>query len=415
MLECGSLSPASTFTARRCLQSRSQVTQLTRLSTAQLVGNPHILRPTLRDYDPRPAAGPLTFVPPPPSFSRSLVLPSIDPPTLNPLSTSNGQFSLSLRGVRKTLIRLTGPISGLGGPTEDLIRLIECELLGWLNARGLSSDFHSTPTILDPTPFPSSALPDSPFPSTPEPTLTELSRTPSSLLWALPDPHARFLTHVLARYYALPSFSKPRSPTDPTRVTWILRPQIIRPRPGVGADTPPMTEVERSGSEMESSEVGSSEVESGSESGWEEVGAWEEELDGTREESSEGGTDDEASSGTEDLAASIESLPARVATEGASTPRAAMGEFGTPRAVGTEFGTPRAAPAFRTVLREEGMRTPVPRGRREGGEEERERASSAESLVRESPRVAGMVKVRRGEWKMPERNFVEFLFGGKGM
>lgn len=376
--------------------------QLTRTSTALLAGNPHILRPTLRDFDPRPPAGPLTFVPPPPSFPRSLVLPSIDPPTLNPLSTSNGQFSLSLKGVRRTLLRLTGPIAGLGGPTESLIRLIESELLHWLSARSLS-DFHSTSTILDPTPF--SPLPNS---SSPEPTLTELSRTPSSLLWALPDPHARFITHVLARYYALPSFSKPRSPTDPTRVTWILRPQLVRPRVGE-VDTPPMTEM--SGSEV-SSEV-SSEVESGSEGGWEEVGAWEEELEGTKEESSEGGTDDEASSGAEDLAASIESLPrtttmdgALMAMEGASTPRPATGEF----------GTLRAGWAVRNVVREEGgMRTPVPRGRTSGGVGERERASSEESLVRESPRMVGMVKVRKGEWKMPERRFVEFLFGEKGI
>ena len=168
---------------------------------------------------------------------------------------------------------------------------------------------------------------------------------------------------------------------------------------------------EMSGSEV-SSEV-SSEVESGSEGGWEEVGAWEEELEGTKEESSEGGTDDEASSGAEDLAASIESLPrtttmdgALMAMEGASTPRPATGEF----------GTLRAGWAVRNVVREEGgMRTPVPRGRTSGGVGERERASSEESLVRESPRMVGMVKVRKGEWKMPERRFVEFLFGEKGI
>lgn len=141
--------------------------------------------------------------------------------------------------------------------------IMENEIRGWLLKSGAiqSEYYHSSTTgrVLDATPVENligdrqqSDLPDLPHSSgsraqaAPRPSITELSRSPSSLVWLVPSPHGRYLLHVIARFYSLQSFSRPLSPLDPTvRVTHILRPQMVRPTAAnqLGLDTPPGTDM----------------------------------------------------------------------------------------------------------------------------------------------------------------------------
>ncbi|GAA5878116.1 hypothetical protein JCM8547_005631 [Rhodosporidiobolus lusitaniae] len=238
-----------------------------RWENAQLAHNPHLHRPSRADFSPGPnfkAAVPV-FAPPPASFSRSTY--SSPPPSSSSSSSSaqsaeKGQFSMSMRGLRKNLRSAMG--SGGGGRTEEVLEIMERELVAWLSLSGRIPEgfYHDSASsafglggrggkVLDPTPlddfplsFSSPSLPDLPSSSTtslsapvPPPTLTELSRAPHALVWLAPSPHHRYLLHCLARYYHLPSFSRPLSPLDPPelRVTHVMRPQLVRPRAPAGA------------------------------------------------------------------------------------------------------------------------------------------------------------------------------------
>ncbi|ORY77200.1 hypothetical protein BCR35DRAFT_305470 [Leucosporidium creatinivorum] len=268
-----------------------------RVQNAQLAGNPHLTRPSRADFQPGPPPNlSTTFAPPPPSFPRSLYIPPSEPSVSTP--SSHGQFSMSLRGARKAVRAMMGGGGrngkGDGGRVEEVLDIMESELRGWLAKSGRIEEdyYHATPSggvgrVLDPTPIDegqwsstaASSLPDLPYStassasasSAPPPTLTELSRTPSALIWLLPSPHTRYLAHLLSRYYSLQSFSRPLSPLEPTiRVTHISRPNLVRPLAhigaglgGLGVDTPPGTdwsdvgattggEATTSGSEMDS-------------------------------------------------------------------------------------------------------------------------------------------------------------------
>ncbi|GAA5848775.1 hypothetical protein JCM3766R1_005304 [Sporobolomyces carnicolor] len=245
-----------------------------RWENAQLAGNPHLHRPTRADFNPGPSLKGLstTFAPPPSNFSRSTYSsPESATPSSSATSLESGQFSMSLRGLRKNLrsnvvgARVT---RGEGGRTEEVLDIMERELQAWLTFQGrVSPGFYhdgalSTAKVLDPTPLedwqpppPREALPDEPVsssarsrppPSAP-PTLVELTRLPHTLVWLAPSPQHRYLLHSLARYYRLQSFSRQLSPLDPsTRVTHILQPQIARPTivsPAAGGfDTPSATD-----------------------------------------------------------------------------------------------------------------------------------------------------------------------------
>ncbi|GAA5841325.1 hypothetical protein JCM11251_001625 [Rhodosporidiobolus azoricus] len=252
-----------------------------RWENAQLAGNPHLHRPTRSDFAPGPYMKGLstTFSPPPSSFSRSTYIsssPSSFPSHADLVASADaGQFSLSLRGLRKNLRTAVGSSRrGEGGRTEEVLEIMERELVAWLTLSGRIPEgfYHESAALgtrggkpLDPTPL--DDLPSAPLPSLPDlpssspsaplapPTLTELSRQPHTLVWLAPSPHHRYLLHALARYYSLQSFSRPLSPLEPDqRVTHILRPQLVRPRavPGGGAglgvlETPPVTDLSTAG------------------------------------------------------------------------------------------------------------------------------------------------------------------------
>ncbi|BGP26021.1 hypothetical protein Rt10032_c10g4069 [Rhodotorula toruloides] len=264
-----------------------------RWENAQLAGNPHLHRPSRADFSPGPYMKDLstTFTPPPAHFSRSTYVSSS--PASSPSAASlasnadHGQFSMSLRGLRRNLRLAVGPRAqrGQGGRTEEVLDTMERELKDWLMLSGRIPEgfYHDSmplagdtliqtihrgqlldATALDdytlPTPGALDSLPDLPT-RTPAfatcdlpdvPTLTELTRQPHTLIWLAPSPHHRFLLHSLVRYYNLTSFSRPLNPLEPdVRVTHVLRPQLARPRcvpvavPSVDArawDTPPGTD-----------------------------------------------------------------------------------------------------------------------------------------------------------------------------
>ncbi|GAA5943411.1 hypothetical protein JCM3775_003911 [Rhodotorula graminis] len=260
-----------------------------RWENAQLAHNPHLHRPSRSDFNPGPSLKNLstTFSPPPATFSRSTYVSSSpsDAPSAADLAaaSTHGHFSMSLRGLRRTLRANLG--ARRGGRSDEVLELMERELCAWLTLSGRIPEgfFHESGAgagaslaqacaggkALDSTPLEDwvsplaahdgSSLPDLPASgSSPSsaalepapPTLTELSRQPHALVWLAPSPHHRFLLHALARYYSLTSFSRPLSPLEPTiRVTHVLRPQIARAArdaPGVaggaGAETPPGTD-----------------------------------------------------------------------------------------------------------------------------------------------------------------------------
>ncbi|GAA5893072.1 hypothetical protein JCM5296_003065 [Sporobolomyces johnsonii] len=254
-----------------------------RWENAQLSGNPHLHRPTRADFAPGPSLRDLstTFAPPPATFSRSTYISSspssVPSPALLASASTYGQFSMSLRGLRRNIRGVLGPRAkrGEGGRTEEVLEIMERELVAWLTLSGRVPDgfYHDDAGVttmlsnvrgkaLDPTPLEDfhlplalPTLPDLPSassitsaPALPA-TLTELTRLPHTLVWLAPSPHHRFLLHSLARYYNLQSFSRPLSPLDPdVRVTHVLRPQLTRPLASAGGrtlaslETPPGTD-----------------------------------------------------------------------------------------------------------------------------------------------------------------------------
>ncbi|GAA6058049.1 hypothetical protein JCM3770_002941 [Rhodotorula araucariae] len=256
-----------------------------RWENAQLAGNPHLHRPSRADFAPGPSLKNLspTFSPPPAHFSRSTYVSStpaaLPSPAALAAASTHGHFSMSLRGLRRTLRQALG---ARGGRSEEVVSVMERELVAWLALSGRIPEgfFHDSGAgagvgasaslaeacargkTLDATPVGplveagpvSPTLPDLPttLPSRPAavPELTELARQPHTLVWLAPAPHTRFLLHALARYYRLASFSRPLSPLAPdVRVTHVLRPQIARARVGreegacgIGGETPPGTD-----------------------------------------------------------------------------------------------------------------------------------------------------------------------------
>lgn len=316
---------------------------------------------------------------------------------------------------------------------------------------------------LDPTPLedvrlnPEESLPDAPASSRTAsldvPTLTELARQPHTLVWLAPSSHHRFLLHCLARYYDLSSFSRPLSPLEPeARVTHVLRPQLVRPgRAGTadptaqGLETPPGTDWSTAGGittegELTADTLTETETDSvGFSSGTEEENGGGDEGDHDDDEpiwtataTATAVTDDEAeavySSATDSdrdvdsLASSFADLASTAPTPG--TPlRPATPAFiavATPTA-GTATPTrPAFAPSPLSLLGSATPRTAAERGRTsmagrrslpgaaatgDGG------YTSTESSPSRSPtRAATFVGTAAGEWKMPARRFVDWIY-----
>ncbi|KAH9027729.1 hypothetical protein EDB85DRAFT_1974219 [Lactarius pseudohatsudake] len=198
-----------------------------RRENARFTDNPHIAVPSTRDLEPPLPTLLTTFpIPLPPYLPRSAPLPASTPPAPDAKASSAGQFSLSLRGMRKALRRS-------GARTEALVRGVEDELTRWLGEVAVVLN-----PALDPDgghQFPGRAVAG-------EEGIREVERSPQRLVWWIEnDTWARYVVHCCARYHNIVSFSKD-TPTH--RLTHILRPNVTRPDPATRATlaTPPPTD-----------------------------------------------------------------------------------------------------------------------------------------------------------------------------
>ncbi|GAA5942765.1 uncharacterized protein JCM15063_002785 [Sporobolomyces koalae] len=453
-----------------------------RWENAQLAGNPHLHRPSRADFAPGPSLKDLStvFAPPPTAFSRS----TYSTPASSSLNDSSradsvsGQFSMSLRGLRRTLrssVVGNKVTRGQGGRIEEVLEIMERELQAWLQFEGrVSPGFYhdgslSAAKILDSTPLDDlpfepahEALPDEPSsssrpPPTPPPTLVELTRLPHTLVWLAPAPQHRFLLHSLARYYRLQSFSRPLSPLDPsTRVTHILRPQLARPNPTVlldrvnGFETPSATDWSSAVSSTEVSSISASESEAefteteaefttdDDDGDGDETGTGDEadpergrtlaELSSDEDGDSEYGADREGFSTDDEVDryhAQIDSLTSSlsnldgIGSAVPSTPTATATPTRTASAPFLPY-TPVSIPSSlsiattpRPTTRARGRRS-LPLGTASGRdslESSPSRSPTRAALETESDVPAGTgTSSASGEWTMPRRNFVDWVF-----
>ncbi|KAG8965848.1 hypothetical protein FRC03_012876 [Tulasnella sp. 419] len=194
-------------------------------NNARFIANPHIALPTSGDMAVHPPAIRSTFpVPLPPGIPRTAPIPNASIPNTDKNSAISGQFSMSLRGMRKEL-RKAGPRA------ENLVKLVEAELQDWLG-----SD-----VVLKPTDDASSGEPrriGSDYG-----TILEIRRNHAQLVWSLEeDAFARWVVHCVARYHGVVSFSKD---TSGTRLTYLLRPSSITVNQAPSfLNTPPVTDLD---------------------------------------------------------------------------------------------------------------------------------------------------------------------------
>ncbi|KIL65847.1 hypothetical protein M378DRAFT_76282 [Amanita muscaria Koide BX008] len=209
-----------------------------RKDNAQFIGNPHIVAATKRDWTVQPPLVRPTFPEPlPPYLPRTEKLSGTEIPATEPLSANAGRFSLSLKGMRKTLRRS-------GNRAEVLVRHIENELIEWLWEGGtlLNPDLVSGPT----TDADMQNLVLQAKPVRELQTVLEAMRTPLQLVWYIADDaFARYILHCCARYHEVVSYSKD---VAGFRLTYLLRPNVTRPdhRAATALDTPPVTDIDYS-------------------------------------------------------------------------------------------------------------------------------------------------------------------------
>ncbi|KAH9994346.1 hypothetical protein BJV74DRAFT_725416, partial [Russula compacta] len=201
-----------------------------RRENARFMDNPYIAVPSKRDLEPSPPILHATFpIPLPPYLPRSVSLPATVPPQPDAKASNAGQFSLSMRGMRKTLRRS-------GAHTQALVRGVEDELTRWLEG---------VEVVLNPDAGPGYQFPGRAVAG--QEGIREVERSPQRLVWWIEnDTWARYVVHCCARYHNIVSFS-----THPAhRLTHILRPNATRPDPATRAvlATPPTTDGDLSSS-----------------------------------------------------------------------------------------------------------------------------------------------------------------------
>jgi len=135
-----------------------------------------------------------TFPEPLPSYlSRNTKLPPINRPTRDPVTANAGRFSLSLKGMRRTL-------RSHGGRAQPLVRDVEDEIIAWRREGGtlINPDASDAQTFQ----FPGTLIGDTGC-------IREVSRTPLQLVWFISDDaFARYVVHCCARYHEIVSFSE---------------------------------------------------------------------------------------------------------------------------------------------------------------------------------------------------------------
>ncbi|KAK2467894.1 hypothetical protein APHAL10511_000189 [Amanita phalloides] len=207
-----------------------------RKDNAEFFGNPHIVAAAKHDYAIQPPHILSTFPEPlPPYLPRTVKIPAAQIPSQDPLSANAGRFSLSLKGMRRTLRRS-------GNRAQILVRHIEQEMVDWLWEGG---------TLLSPDSAPTGDADVRDLVCRAKcvgelATVLELLRTPLQLVWYVEDDaFARYVVHCCARYHEIVSYSKE---VAGFRLTYLLRPNVTRPdhRAPAALDTPPVTDIDYS-------------------------------------------------------------------------------------------------------------------------------------------------------------------------
>ncbi|CDZ97480.1 hypothetical protein [Phaffia rhodozyma] len=273
-----------------------------------LAGNPHAVAPSRHDLPLAPQRLPPPIFPsplPPSLLPRTRPAPSPALPSSEPGSTEAGSFSMSLKGIRRTLQRR-------GARAEDLCKIVEDELTSWKKEvrrevivfSGRPHQSNEGGRIVDAflVPTPARDSPSTPYQSASGragplpldmvsrsfdhdgfcPAIVELARSEGSLTWAIAEGFERYVVHCVARYHGLVTFSK----TSPygTRLTYILvRPSRVPARSSdrtvtAGTlDTPPTTDMSSvggSGTDTDRALFTDGQSESEVETGW---GGWDSE------------------------------------------------------------------------------------------------------------------------------------------
>ncbi|WWD03972.1 hypothetical protein V865_002032 [Kwoniella europaea PYCC6329] len=234
-----------------------------RLDNASFTSNPHIALPLKSDYYP---SVPLQVHPlqkpifPSDAIPRKQSIPSTVRPQRDVNSTDavNGNFQLSLKGIRALLRKKRGR------RVESLVQAVEGEMRKWLggdwslNLSSTEGAEGSRWKVIDGTlvdiPVEKNGetsgsntnnrrrlpiqhqlnglLPSLPKENDQIPSILEISRSPAHLSWYIVDPFERLVVHLLARYYELISWSESHQTilNETIRLTHIILPTIIKPR-----------------------------------------------------------------------------------------------------------------------------------------------------------------------------------------
>ncbi|KAI5123076.1 hypothetical protein M0805_000510 [Coniferiporia weirii] len=196
-----------------------------RKENSRFVGNPHIVQAMGRDMQVDPPSARRTFPEPLPRYlPRSVAAPTPPRPVFDAGSANAGRYSMSMKGMRRTL-------RGHGPRAQMLVRDVEREVLDWL-VGGMILLPDAEEVVLMECGRPIGSVES----------IVELSRTPLQLIWGIEDDaFARYVVHCCARYHKVVSYSKD---VDGRRLTYLLRPNVTRPDYTARnvIDTPPATE-----------------------------------------------------------------------------------------------------------------------------------------------------------------------------
>ncbi|EJD02908.1 uncharacterized protein FOMMEDRAFT_28541 [Fomitiporia mediterranea MF3/22] len=205
-----------------------------RRENARFANNPHVVQAASWDAQVDPPSARRTFPEPLPSYlPRSISAPAAARPVFDAASANMGRYSMSLKGMRRTL-------RGHGPRAQLLVHEIEKEILDWLVGGTIVLPDETEDILL---------IHGRPIGNTL--TVTELSRTPLQLVWSIEqDAFARYIVHCCARYHKVVSFSwvyayvHRGKDIDGRRLTYLLRPNVTRPDYAArnALDTPPATE-----------------------------------------------------------------------------------------------------------------------------------------------------------------------------
>ena len=228
------------------------------LIPAVFASNPHIVQPKKSDYAPPSPLQARKIAPLFPStvISRLDAVPTSGPPVKDPFSADSrsGTFSTSLKGTRALLRKG-------GRRAEHVVQVVEEQLREWLRGKASLNSVEERWEVIDaelvdlasasagneaanaalPSSPPTSRrmpeqhqirakLPQLPFASGSNqiPAIMELSRSPAHLTWAIPDSYDRLVTHLVARYYELVSWSDDHVTVDDQhiRLTHMIVPSL---------------------------------------------------------------------------------------------------------------------------------------------------------------------------------------------